>query len=198
MAEASENGPDASYSSYPAETHPRFMATLTLNPQTLRIISAQTMWMDSISSEHHNSLPADNLPAVTPAAAFMKCCGCSGRRSMMSVFQGPLPHHLQCHFRLIFREAAIVLSPSRVRVCSCRAGVQRRVFAGCQKHAKPRPRLREVLTQSSRHGTAGGLQPTPLKPSPTELSHNMDISSKIIIRSANLSRTNTRIWGCIC
>lgn len=32
-------------------------------------------------SEHHNSLAADNLPAVTPTAAFMKCCGGSWRRS---------------------------------------------------------------------------------------------------------------------
>ena len=135
MTAAFENGTDASYSSYPAKTHPRFMATLTPNPLRLLRISAQTMWMDSTTSEHHNSLAADNLPADTPAAAFMKRCGCSRSRSNDG--------HVS---RAITTSSTVSFQAHLRRSCNCAvtlpgcghaaAGLmcrQLRVFAGCLK-----------------------------------------------------------------
>lgn len=154
------------------------------------MISAQTTWMDLTMPEHHNSLTANNSSAVTPAAAFRSCSGCSRVIQTMGTFQGPLPHHPQCPRRVSLGEAVTTLSHSSAGL----AFQQQQVSAGHLPQSKPQ--LWEVPVQSSSMRCLEGCSPHP-KAKPhlclSESSHNTDSPATEADRRLNLNRINAGI-----
>lgn len=150
-------------------------------------------------SEHHNSLAADNLPAVTPAAAFMKCCGCSRSHSN----DGHVSRAITTSSTVSFQAHLKKRRNCAVALPGCRhaaAGPTRRhlrVPAGCLKARRINARTTggayTKLQTGDRWQTATHTPNTKHILRLPELSRNVDIPPKIITRSANLSRTNAGI-----
>lgn len=114
----------------------------------------------------------------------------------MGMFQGPLPHHLQCHFKLILSRNCAVTLPGCGHAAPGLTCGQLWGFAGCLKAHQIKALIAgsayTKLQTRDRWQTATHTPKTKHILHLTELSHNMDILSKII-RSTILSRRNAGI-----